>query len=65
MPHRNSRQCRDRWLNSLSPEVANGPWTLPEEALLVSKDSEFGAAWKRIATFFPARTDINLRTTGS
>jgi hypothetical protein len=62
LPGRNARQCRDRWLNYLSPDVTNGPWTAADEALLVEKYNEFGATWKHIATFFPTRTDINVKS---
>jgi hypothetical protein len=62
MPGRNARQCRDRWLNYLSPDVSNGPWTPAEEQLLIEKYAEFGATWKHIATFFPTRTDINVKS---
>jgi hypothetical protein len=43
---RNSRQCRDRWLNYLSPEVVNGPWSREEEQLLIAKYRELGPMWK-------------------
>jgi hypothetical protein len=62
MPGRNARQCRDRWLNYLSPDVTNGPWTPAEEQLLMDKYDEFGATWKHIAMFFPTRTDINIKS---
>ncbi|OHT09792.1 hypothetical protein TRFO_21141 [Tritrichomonas foetus] len=63
MPNgRNARQCRDRWQNYLSPDVVNGPWTEDEEALLVQKYNEIGPYWKQIATFFPTRTDINIKS---
>lgn len=62
IPGRNARQCRDRWLNYLSPDVVNGPWTAEEEELLVEKYKEFGPSWKQIATFFPTRTDINIKS---
>jgi hypothetical protein len=61
MPERNMRQCRDRWLNYLSPEINNSPWTAKEDQLLISKVQELGAVWKFIATFFNARTDINVK----
>jgi hypothetical protein len=61
LPGRNARQCRDRWLNYLSPDVGNGPWTREEELLLVEKYREFGSAWKYIASFFKSRTDINVK----
>ena len=59
---RNARQCRDRWSNYLSPEVANKPWTPEEEEFLVKKYEEIGPCWKQIATFFPTRTDINIKS---
>jgi hypothetical protein len=62
LPGRNARQCRDRWLNYLSPDVGNGPWTPAEEEMLVEKYREFGAAWKHIASFFRSRTDINVKS---
>jgi hypothetical protein len=59
---RNARQCRDRWLSYLAPDVVNGPWTQDEEQLLVRKYRQFGASWKRIATCFKGRTDINVKS---
>lgn len=62
IPHRNSRQCRDRWFNYLSPKIINIPWTKEEDDLLVKKYEELGPFWKKIATFFPNRTDINIKS---
>jgi hypothetical protein len=62
LPGRNARQCRDRWLNYLSPKVINQPWTDEEERELVAKHSQFGPLWRHIATFFPGRTDINIKS---
>jgi hypothetical protein len=60
---RNARQCRDRWLNYLSPDVGNGPWTSEDDQLLLSKYEQFGPAWRRIASFFePGRTEINVKS---
>jgi hypothetical protein len=62
VPGRNSRQCRDRWLNYLSPDVRNYPWSAQQEILLIQKHKEFGTAWKHIATFFPGRTDTAVKS---
>jgi hypothetical protein len=62
VPGRNPRQCRERWFNYLSPDVRNGPWTTDEDQLLLSRYHEFGPAWKRIATFFDGRTEINVKS---
>jgi hypothetical protein len=61
MPRRDRRQCRERWLNYLSPAVSNGPWTPDEEQLLRDKVSELGRRWKTIEAFFEGRTDINIK----
>lgn len=61
MPGRNVRQCKERWENYLSPEVFNGPWTVEENELLVKKYEELGPRWKKISSFFPTRTDINIK----
>jgi hypothetical protein len=58
---RNPRQCRDRWLNYLSPKVSLGPWTMDEEAMLTRKFIEFGPRWRVIATFFSTRSDVNIK----
>jgi hypothetical protein len=61
LPGRNARQCRDRWENFLSPGVTNAPWADDEEALLRGKVAELGNRWKLIATFFRARSDVNVK----
>jgi hypothetical protein len=61
MPHRDRRQCRERWTNYLSPAVANGPWTHEEEDLLKAKVAALGHSWRAIQPFFPGRTDINIK----
>lgn len=62
MPGRNARQCKDRWNNFLSPAVVNGPWTEEEEATLCTRFAMLGNSWKLIATFFPGRTEINVKS---
>lgn len=58
---RNARQCRDRWINYLSPLVQKNPWTDEEDKLLLQKYQEIGPKWTKIASFFDSRTDINLK----
>ncbi|OHT07259.1 hypothetical protein TRFO_24674 [Tritrichomonas foetus] len=61
MPHRNMRQCKERWQNYLSPKVCHAPWTLEEDTLLEQKFKEYGPKWVRIALSFPNRTDTNVK----
>jgi hypothetical protein len=58
---RTARQCRERWINYLSPCVTHAPWTSEEDSLLREKVSEFGPLWSRIARLFEGRTDIFLK----
>ena len=57
MPGRNSRQCRERWLNYLTPKLNTKTWTPEEDSLLLEKQKEFGTSWVRISKFFEGRTD--------
>jgi hypothetical protein len=61
MRNRNSRQCKERWNNYLSPNISTEPWTPDEDSLLQQKIRELGQKWVQIATFFPARTDVNVK----
>ena len=57
MPGRNVRQCKERWINYLSPSLNTSPWTPDEDALLIAKQNELGSKWVQIARFFDNRTD--------
>ena len=61
MPNRNQRQCRERWINYLSPNVNNSPWTPMEDDLLFQKHADLGAKWVQIARFFPGRSDTSVK----
>jgi hypothetical protein len=58
---RTTRQCRERWQNYLRRDIVNGPWTAEEERLLVEKYAEYGPIWRTIQSFFPCRTDIDIK----
>jgi hypothetical protein len=61
VPKRTTRQCRDRWLYFLSPDIANGPWTDAEDARLREEVERLGCAWRRIARAFATRSEVNVR----
>ncbi|OHT11835.1 hypothetical protein TRFO_18634 [Tritrichomonas foetus] len=61
MPHRNMRQCKERWQNYLSPTISRDPWTPEEDSLLEQKFVELGPKWVRISMFFKNRTDANVK----
>jgi hypothetical protein len=57
MPGRTARQCKERWMNYLSPTLNTAAWTAEEDQLLLEKQRELGSKWAQIAKFFPNRTD--------
>ena len=61
MKKRSTRQCRDRWINYLSPLAINGTWTPEEDQLLNEKVETYGRKWKFLTNFFFGRTDINIK----
>ena len=62
MKNRNSRQCRDRWMNYLSPSVNLSPFTADEDILLLEKYHNYGPRWVQISKHFNNRSDISLKS---
>jgi hypothetical protein len=61
MGFRDSRQCRERWTNYLSPDLKNGPWTFQEDAVLDVKFTQYGPRWSTITESFPGRSRNNVK----
>ena len=61
MKNRSVRQCKDRWLQYLSPAANRSPWTMKEETQLLSLVKQYGKDWKVIAYSFPGRPIAQLR----
>ena len=61
MPGRNLRQCKDRWMYYLSPNVNTAPWSNEEEQKLVRLVKEIGPHWVKIASLFDRRTDTQIK----
>jgi hypothetical protein len=58
---RNPRQCKERWMNYLSPDVAPLPWSVADDELLLEKVEECGRRWVQIAEFFPMRKGVHVK----
>ena len=58
---RSGRQCRERYINYLSPNITKLPWTNEEEEKLIYLYYQIGPKWSYIAKSFPNRTDIAIR----
>lgn len=61
MDMRTARQCKDRYLNFLSPEVSKTAWTDEEDNILRQKVIQMGQKWSQIKKFFPNRSDTSIK----
>jgi hypothetical protein len=58
MGARSGKQCRERWIAHLSPEVVRQDWSPEEDLILVQKQGEFGNHWAKIRAFLPGRSVV-------
>lgn len=58
---RNGKQCRERYLNHLSPHINKDHWTEEEDAKILHYQAKFGNQWAKIAKFLPGRTSNSIK----
>lgn len=56
LPGRIGKQCRERWINHLDPDMSHGPFTPEEDKLIIELHQEHGNKWAKIAACMPRRT---------
>jgi len=57
IPGRKGKQCRERYLNHLDPNLNKAPWTVEEDLILTEKHEQIGNRWSEIAKFLPGRAE--------
>jgi hypothetical protein len=61
LPGRLGKQCRERWVNSLDPDLLRQPWTEDEDRILITHQQLWGNKWAKIANLLPGRTDNSVK----
>lgn len=61
MKDRSPRQCKERYINHLSPELNTGPWTPEEDKLLYECYKHYGSRWSLISKEFKNRSGSNIK----
>lgn len=57
IPMRSCKQCRERWVNHLNPDVNKGVWTPEEDQRLWALQELAPRKWAKIARQIPGRTE--------
>jgi len=57
IPGRTAKQCRERWVNNLNPEINKGEWTPEEDNFILELNSKFPSKWALIAKQLKGRTE--------
>ena len=59
--NKSSKQCRERWVNSLCPNINKGIWTEKEEKNLFLTQLKIGNKWSELAKFLPGRSENDIK----
>lgn len=58
---RGGKQCRERWLNTLNPNIKKGNWKDEEQELLFSLIQKFWSQWTAISKEMQFRSDNSVK----
>ena len=58
---RNGKQCRERWVTALCPEIKKAEWTVEEDDTLLKMQYKLGNQWASIMKYLPGRSSIALK----
>jgi hypothetical protein len=61
VPGRSGKQCRERWLGHMAPDVNREAWSGAEDAILITKHLEFGRHWAKIRESLPGRSTSSVK----
>ena len=58
---RTSKQCKDRYINYLSPDIQNKEWTLEEDQCLICYFCQYPYRWKILKKFLSGRSEVAIK----
>lgn len=58
---RTGKQCRERWVNTLDPDVKKGNWGIDEQNQILDNLLEYGTSWSVIAKNMHGRTENAIK----
>jgi hypothetical protein len=56
LPGRIGKQCRERWINHLNPEISHAAFTPEDDKMIVELHGQFGNKWAKIAAIMRTRS---------
>jgi len=59
---RSAKQCRERWVNHLNPEVTKRAWTEEEDRTLLVLHEKFPNKWANISRCLPGRSESMVKS---
>jgi hypothetical protein len=61
MDSRSGKQCRERYLNHLNPDVKKGDWTNDEDKRILALHDTLQNRWCKYVEYLPGRTDCSIK----
>jgi hypothetical protein len=58
---RSAKQCRERWTNTLDPNIKKGDWTDVEDGVIFREYRARGPKWTEIAKLIPGRSENSIK----
>jgi hypothetical protein len=58
---RTGKQCRERWIHHLAPNIKRGSWSVEEEDTFIRAHNALGNKWSDIAKLLEGRTENSVK----
>mmetsp|Transcript_33929 Transcript_33929/g.59140 ORF Transcript_33929/g.59140 Transcript_33929/m.59140 type:complete len:252 (+) Transcript_33929:4732-5487(+) len=58
---RNGKQCRERWNNTLDPNLKKGKWSYSEDLKIIELYNTLGGKWCRMSEYLPGRSENSIK----